>query len=146
MASIAKRRGRIQVKLDEQERAALASIVSGMGDAVPAPSRAAYDDPAMEAEYARWVRPEVAAGVHADLAVISDALSAGDDVLMLTEAQVHAFLRGFNHLRAVAGDRLGITGDGWEATVSAEQLARPEYGVLMALGWLQEELIVALDT
>ena len=146
MASIAKRRGRIQVRLDEQERAALAAIVTDLEDAVPAPSRAAYEDPQMEAEYAKWVRPEIAAGVHADLDVIRDALSAGDDVLMLTEAQVHAFLRGFNHLRGVAGERLGITDDGWESTVSEALLARPEYGVLMALGWLQEELIVALDT
>ena len=146
MASVVKRRGRVQVRLDEAERTALAGIVAGFGEDVPVVSRATYEDAEMQAEYERWVRPEIASGARADLDVIRDSLDAGDDVLVLTEAQVHAWLRGSNQLRLVAGDRLNVTEDGWEQTATDEMLGRPEYGVLMALGWLQEELIAALET
>ena len=40
---------------------------------------------------------------------------------------------------------LGISDDGWETEASEEFRARPEYGMLMALGWLQEELVAALE-
>ena len=67
-------------------------------------------------------------------------------MLVLTEAQVYAWLRAFNQLRLAAASLLGITDDGWEAEASAELRARPEFGMLMALGWLQEELVAALES
>jgi hypothetical protein len=146
MASILKRRGRIQVRLDERERTALVDIVAHLGEHLPATVRPAYQDRQMQAEYDRWVRPDIDTGVQADLGVIRDSLSADDQVLVLTEAQVHAWLRGFNQLRVAAGSVMGISEDGWEQTASAEMRARPEYGMLMVLGWLQEELVAALET
>ena len=38
------------------------------------------------------------------------------------------------------------TTDGWETEATAELRAKPEYGMLIALGYLQEELVVALET
>ncbi len=92
------------------------------------------------------MRPEIDRGYEADLDVIRDALSAGDELLLLTEAQVYAWLRGFNRLRLAAGNVLGITEDGWESSATEAVRAAPEYGMLIALGWLQEEMLAALET
>ena len=149
MASVLKRRGRIQVRLDDRERAAILDIVDRLQKHISralATSPRAYEDEAKQAEYDRWVRPEIERGVAADLDVVRDALTAGDHLLVLTEAQVYAWLRGFNQLRLAAGSLLGITDDGWESEATDEMRARPEFGQLMALGWIQEELVVALES
>jgi len=149
LAQVLRRRGRIQVRLNSQEREAMLSIVDGLAPRLSKPlaaPRHAYDDPKLEAEYDRWVRPEVERGRDADLAVVRDALSAGEDTLPLTEAQALCWLRAFNHLRVAAGEVLGIEADGWEETTSDATRETPEYGVLMALGYLQEELVAALES
>lgn len=149
MASVLKRRGRIQVRLNEQERTALLDITTRLQEHIGralATTPRAYDDEGMQGEYDRWVRPEIERGYEADLAVVRDALDAGDDLLVLTEAQVFAWLRGFNQLRLAAGSILGITDDGWEVSGTDAMRAAPEYGMLMVLGFLQEELLAALET
>ena len=149
MAQVLRRRGRIQVKLDARERDALLRILDELQPTLQTnlarPPRA-YDDPQMQAEYDRWVRPEVERGREADVAVVRDSLEAGEDTLPLTEAQALAWLRAFNHLRVAAGGILGIEQDGWETTLDTRTQRRPEYGVLMALGYLQEELVAALES
>lgn len=56
------------------------------------------------------------------------------------------WLRAFNHRRVAAGDVLGLENDGWEERAEAETRAMPEYGILIALSWIQEELIAALES
>jgi Domain of unknown function (DUF2017) len=149
VASVLKRRGRIQVRLDERERVAILDILERLQAHISralATTPRAYEDETKQAEYDRWVRPEIERGYEADLDVIRDALSAGEQVLVLTEAQVFAWLRGFNQLRLAAGSLLGISDDGWESEATDELRAQPEFGMLMALGWLQEELVAALET
>jgi hypothetical protein len=106
----------------------------------------AYEDDSMQAEYDRWVRPEIERGYEADLDVIRDALSADEELLVLTEAQVYAWLRGFNQLRLAAGSILDISEDGWETEATDEPRAKPEFGMLMAPGLLQEERVAALES
>ncbi len=149
MASVLKRRGRIQVRLDERERDALLDILERLSAHLSralATTPRAYDDETKQAEYDRWVRPEIERGHQADLDVVRDALGADDGLLVLTEAQVYAWLRGFNQLRLAAGSLLGITEDGWETAADDELKSRPEFGMLIALGWLQEELVAALES
>ena len=149
MASVLKRRGRVQVRLDDDERNALLASLERLAthiSRVLATTPRAYDDVNMQAEYDRWVRPEIERGYAADLDVIRDALTAGDEVLVLTEAQVYAWLRGFNQLRLAAGSLLGISDDGWESEATEEVRASPEFGMLMVLGWIQEELVAALES
>ncbi|MGH7722857.1 MAG: DUF2017 family protein [Candidatus Dormibacteria bacterium] len=149
MASVLKRRGRIQVRLDEPERGALLDILERLQTHLSralATTPRAYEDEAKQAEYDRWVRPEIERGYEADLTIIRDGLGAGDELLVLTEAQVYAWLRGFNQLRLAAASLLGISEDGWESRASDELRERPEFGMLMALGWLQEELVAALES
>lgn len=146
VAQVLRRRGRIQVKLNAREREALLSIVQGLASQVQSAQQRAYDEPALEAEYDRWVRPEVAHGRDADLEVVRDSLSAGENTLPLTEAQALSWLRAFNHLRLAAGRILGVDADGWEESADADTRGKPEYGILLALGYLQEELVAALDS
>lgn len=149
MASVLKRRGRIQVRLDERERTAILDIVERLETHITralATTPRAYEDEGKQAEYDRWVRPEIERGYEADLDVIRDALGAGEELLVLTEAQVYAWLRGFNQLRLAAGSLLGISDDGWEIAASEQLRAQPEFGMLIALGYLQEELVAALES
>jgi hypothetical protein len=149
VASVLKRRGRIQVRLDAEERDALLGIVELLQAHISralATTPRAYEDDGMQAEYDRWVRPEIERGYEADLDVVRDALGAGEELLVLTEAQVYAWLRGFNQLRLAAGSILDIREDGWETEATAELRAKPEFGMLMALGWIQEEMVAALES
>lgn len=149
MASVLKRRGKIQVRFDAAERDALLDIIGRLEVHISralATTPRAYEDPTMQGEYDRWVRPEIERGYEADLDVIRDALGAGEEVLVLSEAQVYAWLRGFNQLRLAAGSLLGISEDGWEIAAADQLRARPEFGMLIALGYLQEELVAALES
>ncbi len=148
MAEVRRRRGRIQLRLNASERAAVSAIVEELvphlGSA-PRTHPAAYDNPQLEDEYERWVRPAVDAGREADLDVIRDCIGSGEDVTPLTEAQALAWARGLNHLRLAAGGLLGIEADGWETQADPAFRRSQEFRVLMALGLLQEELIAALE-
>jgi Domain of unknown function (DUF2017) len=149
VAQVLRRRGRIQVKLNAQERDALLSIIDGLTPQLAGMSSAtprAYEDAQLQSEYDRWVRPEIERGRDADIAVVRDSLSAGDNALLLTEAQALCWLRAFNHLRIAAGGILGIEADGWEEQTDQATRQRPEYGVLLALGYLQEELVATLES
>jgi hypothetical protein len=149
MAQVLRRRGRIQVRVDKREREALVGIIDSLGPRLAAPLASApraYDEDDLQAEYDRWVRPDIERGREADVTMVRDALSGGEDTLPLTEAQALAWLRAFNHLRIAAGEILGIEGDGWEETATDATKHSSEYGVLIALGYLQEELVVALGS
>jgi hypothetical protein len=149
MAQVLRRRGRIQVRVDKRERAALIGILDSLGPRLAAPLASApraYDESDLQAEYDRWVRPDIDKGREVDITMVRDALSAGEDTLPLTEAQALAWLRAFNHLRVAAGEILGIEADGWEETATDATRQKPEYGVLIALGYLQEELVAALES
>lgn len=148
MAEVRRRRGRIQLRLNASERAAVQAIVEQLAPhlgTAPRTRPAAYDDPELEGEYERWVRPSFEAGRQADLDVIRDCIGSGEDVTPLTEAQALAWARGLNHLRLAAGGLLGIDADGWETEADATLRGSREFRVLMALGLLQEELIAVLE-
>lgn len=149
MAQVLRRRGRIQVRLDEQERAGLLEVIgrleSRLGEVRDRVSRT-YDDPKLQDEYLRWVKPDSDAGAAADLDAVRDSLEAGENTLPLTEAQALCWLRALNHLRLAAGSVLGVTDDAWMDQADAKTQRTFEFGVLIGLGYLQEELVAALDS
>jgi hypothetical protein len=149
VAQVLRRRGRIQVRLNGREREALVSILDKLRPhlaAVRAATARAYDEPEPQTEYMRWVQPSVEQDCEADLEVLRDALCAGEDTLPLTEAQALCWLRALNHLRLAAGRILDVRDDAWMDQADASTRSTYEWGVLMALAYIQEELIAALES
>ena len=148
MAEVRKRRGRIQLRLDRDERAALLMIVGQLSPKLGTVARTipvAYEDAELQREYDRWVRPEIERSRGDDLDVIRTSLGAGEDVTPLTEEQALSWVRGLNLLRLTAGGLLGVEDDGWDQRADEALLRSPEYRVLLALGLLQEELVAVLE-
>lgn len=66
------------------------------------------DDPEQEADYQRWMRPELVQSKLTAIATVESALH-GDGVL--DEGGLLAFMQGVNSVRLVLGVMLGITDD-----------------------------------
>jgi hypothetical protein len=105
----------------------------------------AYEDAELQAEYDRWVRPEVERGRGEDLDAIRACLASGEDVTSLSDDQALAWVRGLNLLRLTAGGLLGVEEDGWEQRAAESVRRSTEFRVLLALGLLQEELVAVLE-
>ena len=150
MAQVLRRRGRIQLRLNAEEREALRGLVGMLRPhtaKTPAATPKAYeDDAAAQADYARWIHGDLAKSREADLDYLDAGLGAGDNTLVLTESTAFTWLRALTHLRLAAADLLGVDGDDWEATATEETRDSTEYRTLVTLGWLQEELVAALET
>ena len=148
MASIRRQSGRIEVRLDRDERAALLDIVEHLAPllgTVPRTSPRAYAEDDLEEEYDRFMRPEVEAARDADIDALRASLREEGDRLRLDESQALSWTRAFEHLRLVAGGLLGVEEDGWEEAAGDSVLRSAEFTMLMALGWMQEHLVAALD-
>ena len=76
----------------------------------------------------------------------ADHLGWNLDPLRLSEEEALTWVRALNHLRLVAGARLGIDDDGWEERSDASMLEREEYAMLVTLGWVQENVVAALGS
>jgi hypothetical protein len=80
----------------------------------------------------------------ADIDAVRAALGGSDDRFRLSEEEALTWVRALNHLRLVAGARLGIDDDGWEERSDPSMLEREEYAMLVTLGWVQENVVAAL--
>lgn len=148
MASIRRQGGRIEIRLDRDERAALLDILEHLAPllgTVPRTSPRAYADDALEEEYSRFMRPEVEAARDADIEAVRASLREEGDRRRLDESQALSWTRAFEHLRLVAGGLLAVEEDGWEEAADDSVLRSAEFTMLMALGWMQEHLVAALD-
>jgi hypothetical protein len=149
VASIRRHRGRVEVRLDADERRALLGIVESLvphfGEVARTAPRA-YDDPDLEDDYARLMRPEVEASRDADIEAMRESLRAEGDRRELDDAQALSWTRALNHLRLAAGGLLGVEEDGWEETAPEQVLESAEFTMLMALGWMQEHIVQSLET
>jgi hypothetical protein len=148
LASVRRHRGHIEVRLDGDEREALLDIVDRLAPLLGTAERTtprAYDDPQLEEEYARLMRPEVEATRDADVDGLRDWLRTTGDRRDLDESQALSWTRALNHLRLVAGAMLGVEEDGWDDAADDQLLRSPEFTMLMALGWLQERLVAAIE-
>jgi uncharacterized protein DUF2017 len=148
MASIRRHRGRVEVRFDAEERAALLEIVEHLAPllgTVPRTTPRAYADDDLEEEYERFMRPEVEAARDADIEAMRESLRTLGDRRELDESQALSWTRALNHLRLVAGALLGVEEDGWDEAADDSIIGRGEFTMLMALGWIQERLVAALE-
>jgi hypothetical protein len=146
MAEIRRRGARIHLTLPATERDALQGILDRLSPSVgvvAGSAPVAYADAELQAEYAKWVAPDVQRSREADLDVLRDSLTAGEDVTTLTDAQALAWIRALNHLRLTAAGLAGVEDEQWEQAL--ESRATPELRILVALGILQEELVAAIE-
>ncbi|MGI8848063.1 MAG: DUF2017 family protein [Candidatus Dormibacteria bacterium] len=146
MAEVRKRGARVHLHLDGDERQAILSIVDQLNGELgqrPRTRFIAYDDSTLQEEYGRLVGPDEAQKRDQDITVVRDSLSAGEDVTTLTEAQSMAWVRALNHLRLAAADVAGIESSDWQGQLAAS--APPAVRAVLALGYLQEEMVAALE-
>jgi hypothetical protein len=148
LASVRRHRGRVEVRLDAQEREAMLNIIEALAPALGTVARTtprAYDDPELEDEYARLVRPEVEASRNADIEEVRESLRTEGERRDLDEPHAMAWVRALNHLRLAAGGLLGVEEDGWDEAADTALVHRAEFTMLMALGWMQERIVAALE-
>lgn len=149
MAQIKRRRGKVQVSLADFEREALLSVVlhlrEHVGSAIAAGQKA-YEDDDKQAEYVRWVEPEIAIARDGDIDTIREDLENGEDHVLLPEPRAFAWLRGLNHLRLAAAATIGADQEGWELPARGHEPETPEFRMFLLLSYLTEELIVSLSS
>ncbi len=148
MATIRRHRGHVEVRLDDGERAALLGIIETLQPRLGSDERTtprAYDDPALEDDYARLMRPEVEASRDADIDSVRQSLLGDGDRRELDDSQALSWARALNHLRLAAGGLLGIEEDGWDEAADPSLLETQEFTMLMALGWMQERIVQCLE-
>ncbi|HZS15462.1 MAG TPA: DUF2017 family protein [Candidatus Dormibacteraeota bacterium] len=148
MATVRRHRGRVEVRLDGDERGAMLSIVDVLAPHLGQVARTvprAYDDPELEEEYSRLMRPEVEASRDADIELLRESLRSQGDRRELDDSQALSWARALNHLRLAAGALLGIEEDGWDEEADPALLESTEFTMLMALGWMQERIIQSLE-
>lgn len=136
------------MRLDADERAALLSIVDILRPRLGADARTiprAYDEPELEEEYARLMRPEVEASRDADIELVRESLRGEGDRRELDDSQALCWARALNHLRLAAGGLLGIEEDGWDEVADPALLETAEFTMMMALGWMQERIVQSLE-
>jgi hypothetical protein len=141
-------KGGIRVSLAPAERAILRQL-PGLLDSVAGPSDdpaaarlrpSAYpDDPDAEDEFRRLMAGELEEARRTDRAGFLEDLSGRG---VLDEERAGAWLRILSESRLVLAARLGIEEDGWEESMPGSD---PEVTLLHYLGWLQEELIGAME-
>jgi hypothetical protein len=148
MASVRRRLGRVEVTLDGEERELLLEVVDDLAPELGIAARTsqkAYDDPDLDREYQHWTKPDIDMARDADVDALRGWLGGAEDRVRLDEDTALAWLRALNHLRLVAGARLGIEEDGWEESAPEQLLGTSNYTVLITLGWLQEGIVAALE-
>lgn len=156
----ARRAGGVEVRLEPAEADLLLHVVGSVRGLVeaepddPAVQRlfppAYTDDPEAEASWREYTRADLTA----------ERLRATDEVLAglgrgkagrkwwtvsLTGDETQSFLAVLNDVRLVLGIRLGVTEEWYRSPPDLAEGERASYEVYGYLGWVQAELLQALD-
>ena len=144
------RSGVFQLRLPPDERDLLRSIAGDLRELLATDdpslrrlSPPAYkDDPALEAEYRRYMADDLMASHHQALEVMQETL----DAEQLDEEQLNGWLRALNELRLVLGTRLDVSEDMYDREMDPDDPVAPAFAVYSYLGWLQEQVVDALSS
>ena len=155
-------RDRVRVRLAQDEVAVLRGLpeqlrtVLGEGEDEPVNRRLfppAYLDVAdveRDAEYRRLVHDDLVKEKLANLDLVTGSLERGSTsvrrfTVELTDEEATAWLGVLNDLRLALGVRLDITED-YDGDVDDTDPRPPAFRLLSYLGWLEEQLLDALQT
>jgi hypothetical protein len=153
---------RVRVRLAQDEVAVLRGLpdqlrtVLGEGDDEPVNQRLfppAYLDVAdveRDAEYRRLMRDDLVKEKLANLDLVTTTLARGSSsvrrwTVELTDEEATAWLGVLNDLRLALGVRLDITED-FDGDIDDTDPRAPALRLLSYLGWLEEQLLDALQT
>ncbi|MGH8946336.1 MAG: DUF2017 family protein [Acidimicrobiia bacterium] len=141
-------RGGIRVMLGPEERIFLGDVLpmlAGIGAVGSDPAADRFhvpvylDDPEADSEWWRLMGGDLEAARRAGRAVLQRVLDEFGN-LTLDEAEANALLRVINEARLALGARLGI-----DVESDHDELSEDSRQVLDYLGWLLEELTIALS-
>ena len=155
-------RDRLRVRLSQDEVAVLRGLpdqlrtVLAEGDDEPVNQRLfppAYldvTDIEQDAEYQRLMHDDLVKEKLANLDLITTTLARGSTsvrrwTIELTDEEATAWLGVLNDLRLALGVRLDITED-YDGDVDDTDPRAPAFRLLSYLGWLEEQLLDALQT
>ncbi len=139
---IVRKHGRVEVRLDEPQVAALRSVFGELRELLLADDdpnlRRLYptaypDDPEHEEEYRRLMRDDLLAGKLEAIDVVESALDTGE---LNGDEAFFAWMGSLNDVRLVLGTRLAVTGD--EDTGPSEPQEAMAWAVFQFLGYLLE--------
>jgi hypothetical protein len=68
------------------------------------------------------------------------------DALRVSEEEILAWLSALNDLRLVLGTKLGATEDTDPEDIAEDDPLAPSYALYHYLGWLEEQVVEALNT
>ena len=139
--------GQYDIKLPDVERDLLRSLPGQLRELLaeddPSLGRLfppAYpDDPERDAEYRRLMRDDLIAGRMATLEILEETV----DATRVSEEQLTAWLGALNDLRLVLGTRLDVDED--MDPPPDDDPSAGAFAVYSYLGWLQEQVVEALD-
>jgi Domain of unknown function (DUF2017) len=142
-------RGDFELHLPREERSLLRAIPHQLRELLssddPALERLfppAYpDDADLESEYERLVRGDL---MQQRLSSV-DVMAQTVDSSRLTEEQLLAWLGALNDLRLILGTKLGATEEAGPEDIADEDPMAPSYALYYYLGWLEEQVVVALN-
>ena len=143
--------GQYELKLPEAERAVLRTLpaqlralLTDAESSDAAVSRlfppAYWDDPPRDAEYQRLMHDDLVERKLAAAAVVEETV----DQRRVSEDELLSWMGALNDLRLVLGTRLDVTEDPDDAPADDAPDA-PVYALYSYLGWLQEQVVAALD-
>jgi hypothetical protein len=145
-------RGEFELRLPDEEREILRALPAQMRAFLteeastddPSIGRlfppAYFDDEQRNVEYRRLMHDDLLASKLA----AADVVEATVDRRRVTEDELLAWMGALNDLRLVLGTRLGVTEDPDDAPADDAPEA-PAYALYGYLGWLQEQVVAALD-
>jgi hypothetical protein len=142
-----------ELRLPDDERSILRTLPAQLRALLEDPS-AADDDPARgrlfppaywddaerNAEYQRLMRDDLVASKLAAAEVVESTVDSN----RLSEEELVAWMGALNDLRLVLGTRLDVTEDPADAPADDSPEA-PAFALYSYLGWLQEQVVAALD-
>jgi hypothetical protein len=143
------RKGQFQIRLPAEERDLLRSLPAQLKELLdendPSLRRlfppAYVDDPELDAEYHRLMRADLLEHHRAALDIMTETIDAEE----LEEEQLTGWLAALNDLRLVLGTRLDVSEDTLGDEIDPTDPRAPALGLYGYLGWLQEQVVEALN-
>ena len=145
---IRRSRAGFQLRLPDEERAALRSLCSQMRDVLGAedPSTARLfppgyqDDPVASEQFSQMVHDDLLASHLAEISVMEATI----DATHLDQEQATSWLGALNDIRLVLGTRLDVSEDQYETELSPDDPRAGAFAMYGYLGALQEQAVDAL--